>query len=132
MTILPGNFSSKIRLDLHKEQFAEDSTKEFEALSYAWGSTKKLVDVYVGETGCQTIQVTRNLADALPYLRHQEKPRVLWIDAICVNQQDLGERSSQVKRMPDIYSKATRVVWLGLESKDSALALKCAETIQHI
>jgi hypothetical protein len=55
---------------------------------------------------------------------------VLWIDAICVNQQDLEERSSQVKRMPDIYSTATRVVvWLGPQSCNSALAIECAETV---
>ncbi|KAN0103448.1 Heterokaryon incompatibility protein (HET) domain containing protein [Hyaloscypha variabilis] len=130
MTLLPGEFSSKIRFHLHKERFEDDSMKEFEALSYAWGSTENLVDIFVGEAGHQIIQVTRNLADALLYLRHREKLRVLWIDAISVNQQDLQERSSQVKRMPDIYSKATRVViWLGLESKDSALAMECAETI---
>ena len=52
-----------------------------------------------------------------------------WYDALCVNQQDPEERSSQVNRMADIYSKATRAAArLGPQSHDSALALECIET----
>jgi hypothetical protein len=55
---------------------------------------------------------------------------VLWIDAICVNQEDLEERSSQVRRMAWIYSKAKRViVWLGPASTDSHIALECCNTV---
>jgi hypothetical protein len=50
----------------------------------------------------------------------------LWIDAICVNQDNLEERSHQVRRMADIYSNASRVVaWIGSETGESKLAL-CA------
>jgi hypothetical protein len=129
MTLLPGEFSSEIRICLERKQFTEQPVPKFEALSYAWGSIVDPVNIFVGETGYDTLFVTQNLAEALPYLRYREKPRVLWIDAICVNQQDLEERSSQVNRMADIYSKVTRVVvWLGPQSHDSALALKCIET----
>ena len=49
----------------------------------------------------------------------------MWIDSICVNQQDLKERSSQVLRMADIYGQAERVIaWLGLETEDTAQAFK--------
>jgi hypothetical protein len=114
MTLLPGTFSSDIRVFLHTKRFEEHSKSNFEALSYAWGTTVDPVNIFVGKTGYHTLSVTQNLAEALPYLRYEKRPRVLWIDAICVNQQDLEERSSQVKRMPDIYSRATRVVvWLG-------------------
>ncbi|KAG4436059.1 hypothetical protein IFR05_008449 [Cadophora sp. M221] len=106
-------------------RFTSDTTLDFEALSYTWGSTENNVNIFVSETSNNTLSVTKNLAQALPYLRHTDKPRVLWIDAISVNQEDLSERSSQVRRMPNVYSKATRVViWLGLESFDSRMAFE--------
>jgi hypothetical protein len=59
-----------------------------------------------------------------------DKPRVLWIDAICVDQQNLKERGQQVKRMADIFSRAKRVVvWLGPESNSSSLALHVFQEI---
>lgn len=75
--------------------------------------------------GATLVSVTRNLATALRYLRYSDRQRVLWVDAICVDQGNLEERSQQVARMADIYALANRVlVWLGPESYDSALALK--------
>lgn len=65
------------------------------------------------------IEVTQNLATALIYLRHTSEARILWIDALCINQEDMEERSSQVARMADIYRLAHRVVvWLGPESEE--------------
>lgn len=70
------------------------------------------------------LSVTQNLGRALPYLRLRDRPRVFWIDAICVNQRDLRERSQQVQRMADLYRMASRViVWLGEQTNNSELAL---------
>jgi hypothetical protein len=74
------------------------------------------------------VKVTQNLASALVPLRHVTEPRVFWIDALCINQQDESEKSSQVVRMSDIYRLADRViVWLGPEdegSKDAVSILR--------
>ena len=108
----------------------EDFVPDFEALSYAWGSSENPVNIFLGESGNHTLAVTQNLAEALPYLRYKDRARVLWIDAISVNQQDLAERSSQVRRMADIYSKASQVlVWLGPASIDSSVALDCIKLV---
>jgi hypothetical protein len=57
--------------------------------------------------------ITKNLEYALWYLRYKESPRVLWIDAICINQNDLDGKSEQVPIIGEIYSKATKVyAWL--------------------
>jgi hypothetical protein len=65
----------------------------------------------------------QSLATLLPYLRLQDQERRLWIDAICINQEDLAERSSQVKLMSKIYKQAEQVVlWLGLEDSDTRKA----------
>lgn len=130
LTLLPGKFSSKIRVRLDTTRFTESHVPKFEALSYTWGSTDNPAYIFIGESGPKALAITRNLAEALPYLRHESKPRVMWIDAICVDQKNLEERSQQVKRMADIFSKAVRVlVWLGPESDDSQLALDCLERI---
>jgi vancomycin permeability regulator SanA len=68
--------------------------------------------------------ITQNLHIALQYLRQKDKPRLFWIDAICINQTDLEERSAQVLKMKDIFEKANDVViWLGVGSDETALAM---------
>ncbi|KAI0097183.1 heterokaryon incompatibility protein-domain-containing protein [Nemania sp. FL0031] len=93
----------------------------YEALSYVWGS----------EDGCYSISVngrdlsiTENLHTALVELRDWHIERVLWIDAICINQKDDSEKEEQIKLMASIFSKASRViVWLGpgVDGGDQAL-----------
>src|SRR5580700_5121291 len=57
-------------------------------------------------------------------LRCEDRPRTLWVDAICINQENITERNSQVQLMKSIYEKASRVlVWLGEEADDSDVAL---------
>ena len=51
-----------------------------------------------------TLLATQNLYQALKHLRSEFRSRIFWIDAICVNQEDLVERSKQVQRMSDIYT----------------------------
>lgn len=109
------------------------SKPSYEALSYTWGSAQDTVhiDVISVITEVQhisTIQIGVNLYYALLDLRRLDKPRTLWIDALCINQDDLVERSKQVKRMEHIYTYARRVVvWLGTEGEGSSLALRTLE-----
>lgn len=136
MLLLPGNFSDPIHVELGIFPFPDDNDliPDFEALSYCWGSKENPQDIFIGESDTDRLSVTKNLAEALPYLRHPEWIRVLWIDAICVNQMDLKERGHQVRRMADIYSNASRViVWLGPKSHDSDMAMDRIEEISsHI
>jgi hypothetical protein len=61
------------------------------------------------------VDIRQNLWLALVNLRDHRQERVLWIDAICINQMDLDERNHQVKLMAYIFSRAQEVlVWLGL------------------
>ncbi|QUC20025.1 uncharacterized protein UV8b_04266 [Ustilaginoidea virens] len=85
---------------------------QYETLSYRWGHGEcpprtVLVDgVALGVTG--------NLHDALHYLRAHPRRSAIWIDAISINQDDVAERSSQLRIMPHIYARATAtLVWLG-------------------
>ncbi|MCJ1291682.1 hypothetical protein MMC34_003227 [Xylographa carneopallida] len=70
--------------------------------------------------------VTTNLETAMKYLRHEFAERILWIDAICIDQSNITERNSQVPLMQAIYSNAEVVhVWLGSPTtgSDNAMAL---------
>jgi len=130
LTLLPGQFSAEIRVCLDIARFTKDQIPTFEAISYTWGSAENPVSIFIGKSSNKTLLVTQNLAEALPYFRFEDKPRVLWIDAICVDQQNLGERGHQVKRMADIYSRAAKVlIWVGPEAQNSSRALKCVDLI---
>ncbi|MCJ1287260.1 hypothetical protein MMC26_006608 [Xylographa opegraphella] len=70
--------------------------------------------------------VTTNLEAAMRYLRHEFTERVLWIDAVCIDQSNIEERNHQVPLMKAIYSNAEVVrVWLGSPTtgSDDAIAL---------
>jgi len=93
----------------------------FEALSYAWGNPSKSHHIFI-DGYC--LPITKNLHSALLNLRHVSGERVLWVDAICINQGDVGERNHQVKLMASIYRQAASVVvWLG-DSYECSEALK--------
>ena len=65
----------------------------------------------------KTFNIRQNLFDALQRLRFPDRPRQLWIDAICINQSDSVEKTEQVALMGQIYAHAIRViVWLGKAS----------------
>lgn len=102
----------------------DDSSLEFEALSYVWGAgyeDEGTVDL----GGGQCLKLRPNLRDALYYLRHESMPRKLWIDAICINQHDISERGNQVMLMAEIYARCTSVlIWLGLPGPHSQLGLE--------
>lgn len=93
----------------------------YEALSYVWGSLDKPESISIDE--CD-LPVTVSLHAALLHLRDRFFERILWVDAICINQKDFKEREQQVQSMAKIYGKANRViVWLGEATADSHRAL---------
>jgi hypothetical protein len=69
--------------------------------------------VVVGDRD-EEIRITENLHRALLFLRDPDVPRILWIDAVCIDQSNRAEKALQIPLMTEIYAKATRViVWLG-------------------
>ncbi|KAK4452579.1 HET-domain-containing protein [Podospora aff. communis PSN243] len=71
------------------------------------------------------MKIRQELASALRFLRLPVDVRVMWIDAVCINQDDLGERNHQVQMMSRIYSRAQQVcVWLGEADRDSRTAIE--------
>lgn len=96
-------------------------THPYEALSYTWGEEEKRHSIFVKG---QALAITTNLHAALLRLRHNSLVRIIWADAICIDQEHKEEKGQQVPLMPMIYSKAHSVlVWLGetTDSGDGAL-----------
>jgi hypothetical protein len=88
--------------------YKPDVTPRYEALSYTWGTmdnpTTALVEPpgQVGRVVAMTLSIGQNLGTAFRYLRYADRTRTLWVDAICINQNDIYERNTQVKLMADI------------------------------
>ena len=95
---------------------------DFETLSYVWGSEEGGQTIMVND---RTVVVTNNLAIALGAMArtgYYTGSHRLWVDALCINQQDEEEQASQISKMRHIYGAAWNVVaWLG-EAADASNA----------
>ncbi|KAJ8114363.1 hypothetical protein OPT61_g3738 [Boeremia exigua] len=93
----------------------DHSAKSYVAGSYIWGDAEHSSDIIVNGA---KVEVRTNLAGFLRGCRGKVTPLTIWIDAICIDQSNLTERSSQVRLMGQIYSKATATYsWLGSNPK---------------
>ena len=117
----------KKRSTLHEEIYCELEDfrldeKSYVALSYVWGSIEGNVEIAVNGL---RLNVTQNLFDALLQLEESSSSLLeslglassellVWVDAICINQNDEVEKSTEVGRMGEIYSSAhVTLVWFG-------------------
>ncbi|KAF2102642.1 hypothetical protein NA57DRAFT_33223, partial [Rhizodiscina lignyota] len=112
--ILPGSFEARIQCYL--KTFTAESCIQYEALSYVWGDPNITESIKLERDPIlfHYFHVTTNLEAALRHLRLKEKERIIWIDAICIDQGNRKERELQVQNMGKIYARAAKVVvWLG-------------------
>ncbi|RDW68178.1 hypothetical protein BP6252_09574 [Coleophoma cylindrospora] len=151
LTLHPGEYNDRIRISLHKVRLlsaigqrdesvqsqvqsplqANNYIPSYEALSYAWGPSENARTITKTSASSDAlISVTENLDTALRHLRYTKAGRLLWIDAICIDQENVAERSCQVSFMGTIYALATRVaVWLGPKDGDSSYAMDLVESL---
>jgi hypothetical protein len=100
-----------LKIECELVHFPFNKHPPYEALSYEWKKHEGSTSISCGSL---TIEVTVNLASALEAFRHPCKDRVLWVDAVCIDQENVIEKGSQVSLMSDIYANARSVlVWLG-------------------
>ncbi|KAJ4991667.1 het domain protein [Stagonosporopsis vannaccii] len=94
----------------------------YEALSYVWGDPRDFEEITI--SGFE-IRVTKNLHAALRRLRDHYFERILWVDAVCIDQGNKDEVARQILSMTKIYGQASRVlVWLGEATDDSSVAME--------
>ncbi len=104
LVLPPGDPEAPV--DCHLVTFPLDSAPVYDGISYVWGDAGDVCPVCCD--GFST-SITRNLHWALGKIRRPGRPRVVWADALCINQRDSRERSMQVALMGRIYSGARTV-----------------------
>lgn len=90
---------------------SEDRNVPYEALSYTWGQ-----QIFSKTILCNGVAVgiTENLDEALRHLRRIDEKIYLWVDALCINQDDPEEKARQIRNLFSIFRKARQVIaWLG-------------------
>ena len=121
LRLLPGSMDEPIQAQLVPCQII-GNIPDWEAMSYCWGNQQSSKEIHIDGL---TFSVSNTVFKALQYLRQPDSSRILWIDSICINQEDIPEREQQVQLMALIYSKAIRViVWLGEASAQQSMILK--------
>lgn len=109
LKLWPRIVSEELKCDLIEAQI--DQSRKYEAISYTWGDGKPCRPIL---NGSSSFIVTQKVFDILSERRSDWCPKYLWIDAICINQQDAEDKTRQVQMMREIFAKASRVtVWLG-------------------
>jgi hypothetical protein len=134
--IQPGSPGDAIQATISITQLSR--SPEYEALSYTWGSMSdqqqiEITDRSAGEEKRALTLITANCHAALKRLRHGiVEPRIIWVDSICINQDDIDQRNHQITLMTSIYkSAACVVVYLGEEADGSNEAMDWIQEIDE-
>ncbi|CAM1510213.1 Fc.00g005480.m01.CDS01 [Cosmosporella sp. VM-42] len=123
--ISPGSRDEPIKTELSRVSL--DETPSYSVLSYSWGPENDKVPIQVQG---KDLQVTRNLHQCLMKLRQETAPFVIWIDAVCINQNSNQDKNTQVPLMRDIYKSAQQAyVWLGEATAGLDLVFASVEII---
>lgn len=154
-----GTFDDDVRITMRPEIFAErttslsDSARNrpiYEAISYAWDADDlkpaRITVAYDRETANVSstsmsshpamggrdgwLSLGSNAVSALRHFRYPDRPRDLWVDTMCIDQEDSVDKGQQVAMMGEIYARAKAVlIWLGESAQNSDLAMTC---IAHV
>jgi hypothetical protein len=96
-----GTAEQPLLCSLHVTSLLSEPKPQYETVSYAWGDTSLRSTIFISG---QNKDVPAGPQRVLQRMRLATKSRVLWIDAICIDQDNLSERDQQVSIMPQIYS----------------------------
>lgn len=123
--LLPGQYGDSIECKLERSPL--NSCPTYETISYVWGDATKTVPITCNGS---RLDITTNLFAALNQFRDENIPRILWADAICINQADPDERKKQVLIMRKIYGKSERtLIWLGTSDEHTRNAIMLLRTL---
>ncbi|KAI0378220.1 heterokaryon incompatibility protein-domain-containing protein [Hypomontagnella monticulosa] len=126
LRVYPGNPGDILNTELFATNL-EDADGEYEATSYTWGSP---VDPQRMTCNDFNVTIQKNAFEMLNALRLPDQFRTIWIDAICIDQSNVEERTAQVNIMHHIYRRAKNVlVWLGKPDQYSSLAMAYAASL---
>lgn len=106
----------------------------YETISYCWGDPRIRETVTVNN---KDARVPVSCADALRRMRHELRLKIVWIDAVCIGQDNVDERGHQVGIMRDIYANGrVNLVYFGTmnlpKAKDSIQKILCDPQAQNL
>lgn len=126
MTIHPEGESGAISCSLSHVSLL-DLKEPYDAVSWYWGDQKHRSAIYLDG---HIVEVPLNAVLVLEDIIFRGASTRIWLDAICINQDDLAERASQVSIMKDVYSLASKVfIWLGPDGGFGAAATGAIEAL---
>jgi hypothetical protein len=105
LRINQGQPSERIQCRLEDAQLG--TSVAYEAVSYVWGNSKRERSIIVDDG---ILPITKSAYDIIHRRRSIWRDQLIWIDHVCINQDDIVEKASQVELMEDIYKEATRVI----------------------
>lgn len=127
LDIRPGSGEAMVECTMRQVLLSKDHC-QWETISYCWGQPRD--PAYIKLNGC-VVPVPASSEAAVRRMRLPDRPRTLWIDAICINQPSNEERSQQASLMSDIYHVVHRnLIYLGEDT--NGLAERCVECIGHM
>jgi hypothetical protein len=130
LRLLPREIDpNNIRCELFEYSLLDETglSHLYEAISYVWGSKENLQTIVIDN---RNFNITQNLFTALRHVRNDKLPRIIWVDAICINQKEDTEKEHQIALMAKIYAKSSRVlIWLGDAEHNGDRALEAIRLI---
>ncbi|KAH9208949.1 heterokaryon incompatibility protein-domain-containing protein [Leptodontidium sp. 2 PMI_412] len=122
LLLQPGEQGDPVEVEIIHESLDNDTG--YEALSYAWGDPTITTNIKIRDRKAKRYPYNWPLESALRHLRGRYDSRLIWADAICINQRDDTEKGHQVQNMSQVYRMSSRVcVWLGEAADDSDCAM---------
>lgn len=134
------NRDQQIHCDLWKRPFndtsqaatdpSDSAARAYEAVSWCWGEDLKNRTINIRiRNHTRLFYINEHLESCLKALRHTSNDRFLWIDAVCIDQENLTERNAQVAQMDRVYGGAKQVaIWIGDGDDESKLAFEFMRT----
>jgi hypothetical protein len=123
--LLEGDFIYRSRIAILRDAYAQS----YDAISYVWGEPVFSSMIRLRSRNID-IKITKKVDALLRHLRKETVSRYLWVDAICLNQSDIGEKSVQVPLMGAIYNEARKVrIWFGEATDDTPKLFAFLRTI---
>lgn len=134
-TLLPcghGSLEDDSVIEIRLKIYQLSNLPHYRTLSYCWGvgpADRSCRCKSTTSSSAGHLWISGNLEQALIHIRSREEV-LLWVDQLCINQQDEEEKRRQVQLMRQVYTKASEViVWLGHAEAETALAFNLIEDI---